>query len=151
METSSALLALCDGNPPVTSRFPSLFDVHLNKRWFETPSRSVWRHCNELILLGSSRRLSRRSANTPPWRRGWWPATIQWYKPGPRPSQSPPSAWAGSPNRPVSCGSRATACRLPRLKDGHIDGLAQDGGYSTISAERDLKDHLDVKDRFIWQ
>ena len=57
METFSALLALCDGNSPVTCGFPSqtasnagfdvFFGVSLNKRlnkqtrhrWFETPSR----------------------------------------------------------------------------------------------------------------
>ena len=55
MEASSALLALCEGNPPVTGGFPSqrpvtrsfdvFFDLRLNKwlsikvrrRWFETP------------------------------------------------------------------------------------------------------------------
>ena len=60
----SALLALCEGNPPVTGVFPSqrlvtrgfdiFFDLCLNKRlskrsrrwWFETPSGSLWRHCN---------------------------------------------------------------------------------------------------------
>ena len=65
METFSALLAFCEGNSPVTGEFPSQrpgtqrFDVsfvlRLNKRlckqswgwWFETPSRSLWRHCNE--------------------------------------------------------------------------------------------------------
>ena len=67
METYSALLAFCEGNSPVTGEFPSLrpvtwyfeffFDLHLNKRlgkhyrrWgFETPSRSLWRHCNEIL------------------------------------------------------------------------------------------------------
>ena len=66
METFSALLALCDGNTPVTGGIPwqrpvrRSFDVFfvlcLNKRlskqsrhrWFETPSRSLWRHCNVL-------------------------------------------------------------------------------------------------------
>ena len=66
METFFALLALCTGNSPVTGEFPSqrpvtrsfdvFFDLRLNKRlskqswgrWFETPSRSVWRHCNKL-------------------------------------------------------------------------------------------------------
>ena len=66
METFSALLALCAGNSPVTGEFPSqrpvtqsfdvFFDLRLNKRlskqswgwWFETPSRSLWRHCNEM-------------------------------------------------------------------------------------------------------
>ena len=65
METFPALLPLCAGNSPVTGEFPSQrpvtrsfdvsFDLRLNKqlskpsrrRWFETPSRSLWRHCNE--------------------------------------------------------------------------------------------------------
>ena len=60
-----ALLALCEGNPPVTGGFPSqkpvtrsfdvFFDLRPNKRlgqqsrgrWFDTSSRSLWRHCNE--------------------------------------------------------------------------------------------------------
>ena len=64
METFSALLALCAGNSPVTGEFPSqrpvmwrfdiFFDLRLNRRlctqtksrWFETPSRSLWRHFN---------------------------------------------------------------------------------------------------------
>ena len=59
-----ALLAICAGNSPVTGEFPSQrpvtqsFDVFLDLRldtrlskqwwgwWFETPSRSLWRHCN---------------------------------------------------------------------------------------------------------
>ena len=66
MKTFSALLALCEGNPPATGGFPSqrpvtrsfdvFFDLRLNKRlsiqsrrWkFETPSRSLWRHCNTI-------------------------------------------------------------------------------------------------------
>ena len=56
----STLLTLCGGNTPVTGGFPSLrpatrnvfCDLCLNKRlskqsrrrWFETPSRSLWRH-----------------------------------------------------------------------------------------------------------
>ena len=65
METFSALLVFCAGNSPVTGEFPSQrqvtrsFDVflelHPNKRlskeswgwWFETPSSSLWRHCND--------------------------------------------------------------------------------------------------------
>ena len=64
IETLSAVLALCAGNSPVTGEFPSerpvtrsfdaFFHLCLNKRmskqscgwWFETPSRSLWRHCN---------------------------------------------------------------------------------------------------------
>ena len=65
METFSALLALCAGNSlvigdfpaqrPVTWSFDVFFDLHPNKRlskqswgwWFETPSHSLSRHCNE--------------------------------------------------------------------------------------------------------
>ena len=64
METFSALLAFCAGNSPVTGEFPTqrpvtqsfdvFFDLRLKKRlskqwrrwWFETPSRSLWRHRN---------------------------------------------------------------------------------------------------------
>ena len=64
MENFSALLVICAGNSPVTGEFPSqrpvtrsfdvFFDLRLNKRlskqtqgwWFETPSGSLWRHCN---------------------------------------------------------------------------------------------------------
>ena len=63
-ETFSALLALCEGIPPVTDGFPSqrsvtlnfdvFFDLRRNKRlskqsrrrWCETPSPSLWRQCN---------------------------------------------------------------------------------------------------------
>ena len=65
MERVSALLAICAGNSPVTSEFPAqrpvtrsfdvFFDLPLNKQlskqswgwWFATPSRPLWRHCNE--------------------------------------------------------------------------------------------------------
>ena len=60
IETPSALLALCEGNPPVTWGFPSqrdssaCFDIYLNKRlkitsscqWFETLWCPLWRYCN---------------------------------------------------------------------------------------------------------
>ena len=64
METFSALLVIYVGNSPVPGEFPTqrpvtrsfdvFFDLHLNKRlskqswcrWFETPSRSLWRHRN---------------------------------------------------------------------------------------------------------
>ena len=64
METFSALLAICAGNSPVTDEFPAqrpatlsfdvFFDLRLTKWlskqwwrwWFETPTRSLWRHCN---------------------------------------------------------------------------------------------------------
>ena len=68
METFSVLLAICAGNSPVTGEFPAqrpvtrsfdvFFDLRPNKRlskqwwgwWFETPSRPLWRHCNEICV-----------------------------------------------------------------------------------------------------
>ena len=68
METFSVLLALCEGNLPVTAWFPSqrpetrsfdvFFDVRLNRllykqsrrRWFETPSCPLWRHSNDMSI-----------------------------------------------------------------------------------------------------
>ena len=63
METFSPLLALCAGNTPVNSpsqrpvmrSFDIFFDLRMNKRlskqswgwWFDMPSCSLWRHCNE--------------------------------------------------------------------------------------------------------
>ena len=64
IKSFSALLVLCAGISPLTGDFPSqrpmtrsfdiFFYLGLNKRlskqsrrwWFETPSRSLWRHCN---------------------------------------------------------------------------------------------------------
>ena len=65
----SQLLTLCARNSLVTNEFPSqrsvarsfdvFFDLRLNKRlskqstrrWFETPWRSLWRHCNVILML----------------------------------------------------------------------------------------------------
>ena len=67
MKTFSALLAICAGNSPFTGEFPAkasnaelfdvFFDLRLNKRlsiqlggwWFETPSRPLWRHCDDVM------------------------------------------------------------------------------------------------------
>ena len=67
METFSALLAICAGSSPVTGEFPAqrpvmrsfdvFLDLRLNKRfskqpwgwWFETPSWSLWRQCNNSL------------------------------------------------------------------------------------------------------
>ena len=69
-ENFSALLAICAGNSPVPGEFPAqrlvtqsfdvFFDLRLSKRlskqswgWgFETPSRSLWHHCNASALIG---------------------------------------------------------------------------------------------------
>ena len=76
METFSALLAVCAGNSPVpgefhtqrpvTRSFGVFFDLRLNKRlskqswgwWFETLSRSLWRHRNDLGAEGCCRSLN---------------------------------------------------------------------------------------------
>ena len=65
----STLLAICERNPPVTGGFPTqrpvmrsfdvFSDLRLNKRlskqsicrWFETPLRSLWRHCSGIFEL----------------------------------------------------------------------------------------------------
>ena len=65
METFPALLAFCAGNEfpsqrPVTTSFDVFFDLRLNKplskqSWgwlFETLSRPLWRHCNDVVLCG---------------------------------------------------------------------------------------------------
>ena len=73
MKTFSALLTLSEGNSPVTGKFPSqrplmqsfvvFFYLYLNKRlskqsrrrWCDTPSRSLWRHCNDGYMSSPSR------------------------------------------------------------------------------------------------
>ena len=68
-ENIFALLAICAGNSPVISEFPTqrpvtrsfgvFFDLRLNKRmgkqswgwWLETPSFPLWRHCNESFMV----------------------------------------------------------------------------------------------------
>ena len=70
MEPFSALLVICEGNPTVAGGFPSqravtwsfdVFYLRLNKRlckpsrrrWFETPLRTLWRHCNVLRVTSA--------------------------------------------------------------------------------------------------
>ena len=72
METFSALLAICAGNSPVAGEFPAqrpvtrsfgvFFDRSLNERlskqswgWcFETLSRPLWRHSNDIFSMNGS-------------------------------------------------------------------------------------------------
>ena len=86
MEAFSALLAICAGNSPVTGEFPSqtpvtrsfdvFCDLRLNKRfskqswgwWFETLSRPLWRHCNEMQL-----------GKVTPWNGNIFRITGQWW------------------------------------------------------------------------
>ena len=91
MEICSALLALCSGNSQVTGEFPSQrpvtqsFDVFFDlrptkrlskqsrRRWFETPSCSLWRHCN--VVPNSdpgSRGIFRRSTHHSCPILNWW-------------------------------------------------------------------------------
>ena len=57
---------------PVTLSFYVFFDLHLNKRlskqsgrrWFETPSRSLWRHWIDVIEVGRSHLTTRYSPIT---------------------------------------------------------------------------------------
>ena len=66
----TGLLSFWAGNSPITSEIPAqrpvawsfdvFFDLRQNKRlskkswgwWFETPSRSLWRHCDVILFLG---------------------------------------------------------------------------------------------------
>ena len=49
-------MTTADVSAPVTQSFDGFFDMYLNKRlskqstrrWLETPSRSLWRHCNDI-------------------------------------------------------------------------------------------------------
>ena len=77
--TCSALLALYEGNPPVTADgFPSQrpvawgFDVflyhrlkkrlnnHSKRRWFDTPPHSLWCHCNAFHTILPNKDLYRK-------------------------------------------------------------------------------------------
>ena len=92
METFSVLLDLCAGNSPVpgeflaqgpvTRSFVIFFDLRLSKRlskqswgwWFETPSRSSWRHCNEkywiqMVICNTKHFKQLFLASYPTWRR----------------------------------------------------------------------------------
>ena len=78
---------LCAGNSPVTGEFPAQrpvtrsfdvsFDLRLNKRlskqswcwWFETPSRPLWRHCNDYSSIWYEKRMT---VATPNKRRCTW-------------------------------------------------------------------------------
>ena len=89
MKTFFALLAIWAGNSPVTREFPArgpvtrsfdvFFDLRLNKRlskqwwewWFETPSRPLWRHCNE-YSHNHRKGNGINEDNTYPHMRWWW-------------------------------------------------------------------------------
>ena len=86
----NVLMALCAGNSPVISEFHRqrpvtrnfgiFFDLHLNKQlskqlrcqWFETPPRSLWRHCNEVIIYTYSVSMSVVFVNETPGTVVYW-------------------------------------------------------------------------------
>ena len=91
METFSALLALCAGNSPVNSPHKCqwcgslmfFFYLRPNKRlskqwwgwWFETPSRSLWRHCNTsvaIVITASWCYAGIWTSDVIPWSVPWW-------------------------------------------------------------------------------
>ena len=88
METFSALLALCvvtgefPSQRPVTRSFAIFFHLPLNKRlskqswgwWFETPWRSLWRHCNVVRKFSNFHRIRTRPSTN-----GWiWKSRKIW-------------------------------------------------------------------------
>ena len=64
---------------PVTRGFDVFFDLHLNKRlskqwwgwWFETPSRPLWRHCNDFTRPSRTCE-SQSTRNWPGVALDWW-------------------------------------------------------------------------------
>ena len=81
----------CEGNSPITGEFPSqrpvtlsyevFFDLRMNKRlnkpsrrpWFETPSRSLCRHCNADNII-QKKNIERHTTHTIV----SWPNPKQW-------------------------------------------------------------------------
>ena len=71
----SALLALCEfpWQRPVTRSFDVIFYLCLNKWlskqscgwWFETPLRSLWRHCNGIIIVNKRATATKQSTTKP--------------------------------------------------------------------------------------
>ena len=92
METFCALQAICAGYSPVTGEFPAqrpvtrnfdvFFNLRLNKRlskqswgwWFETPSCSLWRHCNDVALHFYRIRVKIGSSECTKKVRSWFPS-----------------------------------------------------------------------------
>ena len=74
---------------PVTRNFDVFFDLHLNKwlskqsprRWFETPSRPLWRHCNALTWFSNwipTKYIRLLASHRPPPHR--WATELQWHQ-----------------------------------------------------------------------
>ena len=92
--TFSTLLAICAGNSPVTGEFPAqrpvtrgfdaFFDLRLIKRlckqswgwWYKTPSRPLWRHCNDVVTHWRPRRVN----DFGQYRLRWW-HVAWWHQP----------------------------------------------------------------------
>ena len=118
---------------PVTRSFDVFFELRLNKRlskqpwgwWFETPSWSLWRQCNEIMI-------HKRVVQ-------WMPCLTQ---SGDFPSQSPPfrgAKYRTSPVRQVrhtaSCGFMVDPCGAPwwPLRCNGLDALSSPYVYAVIS------------------
>ena len=127
------------GNSPVTGNFPSqmpmmwnvdvFFDLRLNKRlskqsilrWFETPSRSLWRHCNEGWIIYFAILSPEQTAGIFTWRRV---NRIPWrHKASLCVNESRISLWLKSPSiYPLLClntpGESLTALVYPNIWHG---------------------------------
>ena len=105
METFSSLLALCEGNPPVTGGFPSQrpmtrsFDVFVDRRltngWannrdagnLRRQSRSLWRHRNDASVINAWASIGSINDMTPHYLHQCWLLVnwtlgkiFQWYR-----------------------------------------------------------------------
>ena len=66
---------------PVTRSFEIFFDLYLNKQlskqssgwWFETPSCSLWRHCNVWVQNANLALFNPSVQNTANWNKSAWP------------------------------------------------------------------------------
>ena len=98
METFSALLALCAGNSPVTGdsphkdqwRWALMFSLictwakklskQWRRRWFETPSRSLWRHSNGVCTGWQSFRRETKRPGRMTWGLCSTDSSISWWR-----------------------------------------------------------------------
>ena len=126
---------ICEGNPPVIGEF---FDRHLNRRfnkqsrrwWFETPSCSLWRHCDVPRKISASRWLKTRGNADSPSQKCYWKIYL-WMGMSffidtiknlmttclPHPNQFHPALWLIAPHMGNFCWCWAFCNPVHRLND----------------------------------
>ena len=144
METFPTLLTLCAGNSPVTGEFPSqrpvtrrfdvFLDLRLNKplskrskpRWFETPSCSLWHHCN-VLLHDATFFTMQSSINFPKRSDAYLRQSLRWRHNG---------CDSVSNNQPQHCLlNRLFRRRLKKTSKLRVTGLCEFPGTGEFSAQ----------------